>query len=46
MLTKKYNQKMNKRDKGITEVKIAPFILFNLLFGHVAPAFELVSRAL
>ena len=36
---------MNKRDKGITEVKIAPLILFNLSFGHVTPAFELVIRA-
>ena len=46
MLTKKYNQKMNKKDEGITEVKIAPLILFNLSFGHVTPAFELVTRAL
>ena len=37
---------MNKRDKRITEVKIALLILFNLSFGHVAPAFELVIRAL
>ena len=27
------------------EVKIASFILFNLSFGHVTPAFELVTRA-
>ena len=46
MLTKKYNEKMNKRHKGITEVKIAPLILFNLSFGHVTPAFEFVARAL
>ena len=45
MLTKKYNEKMNKRNKGITEVKIAPLILFNLSFGHVTSAFELVTRA-
>ena len=45
MLIKKYNQKMNKRNKGITEVKIAPIILFNLSFRHVTPGFELVSRA-
>ena len=37
---------MNKRDKRITEVKIALLILFNLSFGHVTPAFELVARAL
>ena len=37
MLTKKYNEKINKRNKGITEVKIAPLILFNLSFGHVTP---------
>ena len=36
---------MNKRNKGITKVKIAPLILFKLLFGHVTPAFELVTRA-
>ena len=36
---------MNKRDKGITEVKIAPLTLFNLSFGHVTPTFELVTRA-
>ena len=36
---------MNKRDKGITEVKIAPLTVFNLLFGHVTTAFELVTRA-
>ena len=35
MLTKKYNQKMNKGGKGSTEVKIAPLTLFNLSFGHV-----------
>ena len=46
LLTKKYNLKMNERDKGITEVKIAPLILFNLSFGHVTPEFELVTRAL
>ena len=46
MLTKKYNSKMNERDKGITEVKIPPLILFNLSVGHVTPAFELVTRAL
>ena len=40
MLTKKFNSKMNKRSKGITEVKIAPF---NLSFGHVTLAFELVT---
>ena len=45
MLTKKYNQKMNKRNNGITVVKIASLILFNLSFGHVTPAFELVTRA-
>ena len=45
MLTKRYNQKMNKRSKGITEVKIARLILFDLSFGHVTPAFELVTRA-
>ena len=45
MLTKKYNQKMNKRKKGITEVTIAPLILFNLSFGHVTSAFELVTGA-
>ena len=37
---------MNKRDKGITEVKIDLLILFNLPVGHVTPAFELVIRAL
>ena len=37
---------MDKRDKGITEVKIAPLLLYNLSFGHVTPAFELVTRAL
>ena len=37
---------MNKRDKRITEVKIALHILFNLSFGHITPAFELVTRAL
>ena len=36
---------MNKRDKGITEVKMAPRILFDLSFGHVTLAFELVTRA-
>ena len=36
---------MNKRNKGITEMKIAPLILFNLSFGHVTPAFELITRA-
>ena len=45
MLTKKYNKKMNKRNKGNTEVKIAPLILFNLSFRHVTPAFELATRA-
>ena len=35
---------MNKRNKGITEVKIAPRILFNLSFGHITPASELVIR--
>ena len=44
-LTKKYNKKMNKGNKRITDVKIAPLILFNLSFGHVTPAFELVTRA-
>ena len=44
MLTRNYNEKMNKRNKGITEVKIAPLILFSLLFGHVTPAFELFTR--
>ena len=39
---------MNKRDKGITEVKVAPLILFNLSFGHFTPAFnfKLVTRPL
>ena len=46
MLTKKYNYKIDKRDKGITEVKTAPLILFNLSFGHVTLAFELVTRDL
>ena len=46
MLTKKYNQKVNKRDKRITEVKIALLILFNLSFRHITLAFELVTRAL
>ena len=46
LLTKKIQLKRNKRNKGITEVKIAPFILCNLSFGHVTPAFELVTRAL
>ena len=32
---------MNKKNKEITE----PLILFNLSFGHVTPAFELVTRA-
>ena len=45
MLTKKYNQKMNKRNKGISEVEITPLILINLSFGHVTLAFELVTRA-
>ena len=36
---------MNKRNKGIAEVKIAPHILFNLSFGHLTPAFELVIKA-
>ena len=36
---------MNKTNKGITELKIAPLILFNLSFGLVSPAFELVTRA-
>ena len=31
---------MNKRNKGITEVKI-----FNSSFGHVTPAFELATKA-
>ena len=26
---------MNKRNKGITEVKVAPLIMFNLSSGHV-----------
>ena len=34
-LTIKYNKKTNKRNKGITEVKIAPLILVSLSFGHV-----------
>ena len=46
MLTRKHNEKMNKRDKRIAEVKIALLILFNLSFRHVTPAFELVTRAL
>ena len=45
MLTKKYNQKMNKRNKGITEVNIAPLNIFNLSFGDVTRTFELVTRA-
>ena len=36
---------MNKRNKGITEVKIAPLILFNLSFRHVTPALKLVTIA-
>ena len=36
---------MNKKNKGITEVKMAPLILFNLSLGHVILAFELVIRA-
>ena len=35
----------NKGNEGITEVKIAQLILFNLSFRHVTPAFELVTRA-
>ena len=36
---------MNKRNKGITEVKIVRIIQFNLSFGHLTPAFELNTRA-
>ena len=45
MLTKKYNQKINKINKRITEVKITPLTLLNLSFGHVTQAFVLVTRA-
>ena len=34
-----------QRNKGITEVKIAPLILINLSFGQVTLAFELVTKA-
>ena len=41
----KIQLKINKRNKGITELKIAPLVLFNLSFGHVSLAFhfELVT---
>ena len=44
MLRKKYNEKMNKRNKEITEWKIIPLILFSLSFGHVTAAFQLVTQ--
>ena len=44
MLTKKYNKKMNKTNKGITEVRIASLILFNLSFEHVTLAFEFLPE--
>ena len=35
---------MNKRDKGITEVKIDLIILFNLSVGHVTRHLNLLSE--
>ena len=46
MLTRRYNYRMNKNNKGIIEVKMALLILFNLSSAHVSPAFELVTRAI
>ena len=35
---------MNKRNKGITEVKIAPLIPSNLSFGHVSRHLNLLPE--
>ena len=35
---------MNKRNKGITDVKINPLILFNLSFGHVTRHLNLLPE--
>ena len=40
-----YNGKEDKRNKRITEVYTAPLILFDLSFGRITPAFELVITA-